>query len=84
MPVKFKRLTEEQFAERYPEALSDDREDIDFSSVTYADNPHGEVKVPGAGWRGCLIGRGKGVPVMFYDEDDGWQETPGATFQEIK
>ena len=43
----------------------------------------GEVKIPGYGWHPCIL-NDKGVPSHFYSDDDGWQECPKATFEEMK
>ena len=42
----------------------------------------GEVKVPGHGWRACVLAGPIGDPIQFFDEDDGWNPVPKATFAE--
>lgn len=78
MAVKFKKLTALAFARRYPEAVESIEDEIDLGSMQFTDQPYGEVKIPGAGWRACLITHlvrpGGTVPTdepgYFFDEDE--------------
>jgi len=93
MPVQFKKMTALQFSRRYPEAVEALDEEIDLGSMQFQDSPYGEVKIPGHGWRACLITHlirsGGTVPTdqpgYFFDEDDGWQLCPqNQKFEEVK
>jgi hypothetical protein len=70
--VKFKRLTPSQFNKRYPDAMPC----IDGNFV-------GEVQIPGHGWHACILAGAKGVPIRFYDDDDGWNPVPKVDFEEV-
>ncbi len=94
MPVQFKKMTALQFARRYPEAAEAVGEEFDLGSMQFPDEPYGEVKIPGHGWRPCLVthlvrqGRGPEPttqPGYFFDEDDGWGMVPqNQKFEEVK
>lgn len=72
--VKFKKLTEKSFSKKYSEC-----EELTDRATLYG---LGEVKIPGYGWHACTLNE-KGFPALFWDDDDGWQDCPRASFEEL-
>ena len=71
--AKVKQLTKDEFERKYGEALEALEGDDDMSKPS---NPKfGEVKIPGHGWHGCILGADL-KPTHFYSDDDGWRDAP--------
>jgi len=78
--TKFKKLSIAQFVRKHDEA----QEALEAEDIPQTlPRTFGEVKIPGYGWHPCIL-NDKGVPSHFYSDDDGWQECPKATFEEMK
>jgi hypothetical protein len=80
---RFKSLSNRAFQLRYPEALENaDSDDSQIDLGQSACEGFGEVKVPGHGWCGCVLGT-FGSPIYFYTDDDGWTKCPPGKYQGI-
>jgi hypothetical protein len=77
--IKFKQLKPEEFYKRYPTALDELRHNEDVQAP--AEHSYGEVNIPGHGRRACITVADK--PVMFYDDDDGWNNVPDVEFVKV-
>ena len=75
--VRFKELEYGEFARRYE--ADDPSADIDDLPVP---RRFGEVRIPGHGWHGCVLGH-DGNPSHFWDDDDGWKIVPKVKFVKV-